>query len=213
MNAEEIPETNSALSDTTTSVVRANDQNEGQELTVLIRLAGGGDLRARERLIRELYPRLRSIARFRLSGGMPPTMLDATSLLHESLAKLLDHGFAHIESTKHLVSYAAATMRNVLVDYARERNAQKRDGGERVSLTYIDIEQTDRGLDLLSLDDALNQLSALDPRLTAIVELRCFAGLKMDEIGEQLGVSERTVKRDWQKARAFLVMFLGDSAK
>lgn len=213
MNADVTPDSKKALSYEATPVALTNDQAAGHELTVLIRLAGDGDLLARERLIRELYPRLRSIARFRLSAGSPPTLLDATALLHESLAKLLDRGFAQIDNSKHLVSYAAATMRSVLVDYARERNAQKRDGGDRVSMTYIDIEQTDRGLDLLSLDEAMNQLSALAPRLTAIVEMRCFAGLKMDEIGEQLGVSERTVKRDWQKARAFLVMFLGDSTK
>jgi RNA polymerase sigma factor (TIGR02999 family) len=207
------PETPEAQNPGSLFPAAAHDPKPGGELTALIRLADNGDLQARERLIRELYPRLRAIARFRLSAGAPPTLLDATALLHESLAKLLDRGFAQIENTKHLVSYAAATMRSVLVDYARERNAQKRDGGERVSLTYVDIGQTGQGLDLLSLDDAMNQLSAVDPRLTAIVELRCFGGLKMEEIAEQLDVSERTVKRDWQKARAFLTMFLGTNAK
>jgi RNA polymerase sigma factor (TIGR02999 family) len=179
------------------------------DLTALIRRAGEGDLNARERLIRELYPRLRSIARYRLSGHVPPTLIDATGLLHESLAKLLDRGFSKIESSQHLVSYAAATMRNVLVDYARERNALKRDAGERVSLTCVGAGIMQQGLDLVLLDEALVQLTAVDPRLTSIVELRCFGGMKLAEIASQLSVSERTVKRDWQKARAFLMLFLG----
>lgn len=181
---------------------------EAGALTQLIREADDGDLMAREQLIRALYPRLRAIARYRLSSGAPMTLLDPTALLHESLAKLLDRGFAGIENSTHLVSYAATTMRTVLVDYARERNAQKRDGGERVSLTYVDLEESDRSLDLLELDSALAQLSAIDPRLTLIVELRCFAGLKIEEIAKQLEVSERTVARDWQKARAFIMMFI-----
>jgi RNA polymerase sigma factor (TIGR02999 family) len=184
-----------------------------QELTALIRSASEGDMQARERLIRELYPRLRAIARYRMSGHVPPTLIDATGLLHESLAKLLDHGFEKIENTQHLVSYAAATMRHVLVDYARERNALKRDAGERVSLTLADVGQSDQGLDLVMLDEALRRLDAVDPRLTSIVELRCFGGLKIEDIASQLGVSERTVKRDWQKARAFLTMFLGTADK
>ncbi len=182
-------------------------------LTQLIREADDGDLNAREQLVRALYPRLRSIARYRLSAGAPMTLLDPTALLHESLAKLLDRGFAGIESSAHLVSYAATTMRSVLVDYARERNAQKRDGGERVSLTYVDLEASDQGLDLLALDTAMAQLSAVDPRLTVIVELRCFAGLKIEEIAEQLNVSVRTVARDWQKARAFIMMFIQEDRK
>lgn len=178
------------------------------DLTELTRLAGTGDLQAKERLVRQLYPRLRAIARARLNANTPPTLLDTTGLLHEALAKLLDRGFAHIENSRHLVSYAAATMRSVLVDYARERNAIKRDAGDRVTLTNLDIAQPDRGFDLVSLDEALTRLDAVDPRLTWIVELRCFGGLKTDEIAAELGISERTVKRDWAKARAFLMNFL-----
>jgi RNA polymerase sigma factor (TIGR02999 family) len=184
--------------------------SESNEITALIRLAGEGDMLAREHLIRELYPQLRAIARSRLSGHVPPTMLDATALLHESLAKLLDRGFARIENSRHLVAYAASTMRSVLVDYARERNASKRDGGERVSLTLLNVGQRETPLDLLMLDQALTQLDAVDPRLTALVELRCFGGLKIEEIALELNISERTVKRDWQKARAFLMMFLSE---
>lgn len=183
------------------------------ELTELTKRAGQGDVAARERLIHQLYPRLRAIARSRLAAHSPPTLLDTTGLLHESLAKLLDKGFAQIENSRHLVAYVATVMRTVLVDYARERNAQKRDGGDRVTLTNIDIGSADRSFDLVALDQALTRLSRVDERLTALVELRCFGGLRTDEIAAELGISERTVKRDWQKARAFLLTFLEPPAE
>jgi RNA polymerase sigma factor (TIGR02999 family) len=182
------------------------------ELNELTRLAGQGDLAAKERLIRQLYPKLRSIARSRLAAHSPPTLLDTTGLLHESLAKMLDRGFGQFESSRHLVSYAATVMRTVLVDYARERNAQKRDGGDRVTLTNLDIRSEDRNVDLVALDQALKRLTEVDPRLTMIVELRCFGGLRTDEVAAELDISERTVKRDWQKARAILLMFLDPPA-
>lgn len=178
------------------------------ELTELTRRAGQGDLVAKERLIRQLYPKLRSIARNRLAAHSAPTLLNTTGLLHESLAKLLERGFAQIENSRHLVAYAATIMRTVLVDYARERNALKRDGGDRVTLTNLDIRAEDRNVDLVALDQALTRLTEVDPRLTTIVELRCFGGLRTDEVAAELDISERTVKRDWQKARAILLALL-----
>lgn len=183
------------------------------ELTELTRRAGQGDLAAKERLIRQLYPKLRSIARNRLAAHCAPTLLNTTGLLHESLAKLLERGFAQIENSRHLVAYAATIMRTVLVDYARERNALKRDGGERVTLTNLDIRAEDRNVDLVALDQALTRLTEVDPRLTAIVELRCFGGLRTDEVAAELDISERTVKRDWQKARAILLTLLDPPAR
>jgi RNA polymerase sigma factor (TIGR02999 family) len=183
------------------------------ELTELTRRAGQGDLAAKERLIRQLYPKLRSIARNRLSAHSAPTLLNTTGLLHESLAKMLDGGFARFESGRHLVAYAATVMRTVLVDYARERNAQKRDGGDRVTLTNLDIRAEDRNVDLVALDQALTRLTEVDPRLTTIVELRCFGGLRTDEVAAELNISERTVKRDWQKARAILLTLLDPPAR
>jgi RNA polymerase sigma factor (TIGR02999 family) len=183
------------------------------EITRLINAANAGDLSARDRIVREIYPQLRRIARSRLNQHMPPTLLDATALLHESLARLLDRGFEKIENSQHLVAYAAAAMRSVLVDYARERNAVKRDAGERVSLTFVEGVSADASLDLVLLDEAMRRLDTVDARLTTIVELRCFAGLTMDQIATEIGVSVRTVKRDWHKARSFLKMFIDDSAQ
>jgi RNA polymerase sigma factor (TIGR02999 family) len=182
------------------------------ELTELTRLAGRGDPVAKDRLIRQLYPKLRAIARSRLAAHSPPTLIDTTGLLHESLAKILDRGFGQFKNSRHLVAYAATVMRTVLVDYARERNAQKRDGGDRVSLTGNEIGSKDRNYDLVALDQALSRLSEIDSHLATLVELRCFGGLRTDEIAAELDISERTVKRDWQKARAFLLMFLDPPA-
>lgn len=179
------------------------------ELTELTRRASQGDLAAKEALIRSLYPKLRSIARSRLAAHAAPTLLNTTVLLHESLAKLLERGFAQFSDSRHLVAYAATIMRTVLVDYARERNAQKRDGGERVTLTNLDIRSEDRSIDLVALDQALAKLSEIDPRLTTLVELRCFGGLQIEDIALEMNLSTSTVKRDWLKARAFLLHLLG----
>jgi RNA polymerase sigma factor (TIGR02999 family) len=185
----------------------ATQASAAPDLNQLTQQARAGDLQAKAELIRQLYPKLRSIAHHRLSGHIAPTLLNTTVLLHESLAKLLEQGFGKIESSQHLVAYAATVMRTVLVDYARERNAKKREAGERVSITHLELRTEDRSVDIVALDQALNTLTQIDPRLTAIVELRCFAGLTTPEIAAELGISERTVKRDWQKARAVLLTY------
>jgi RNA polymerase sigma factor (TIGR02999 family) len=180
-------------------------------LKQLTHAASQGDLRAKEELIRQLYPQLRLIARRQLAMNATPTHLDTTGLLHDSLAKLLEQGFATIENERHLVAYVATTMRHILIDYARERKSQKRDAGERVTLTNLDVVTPDRNYDLVALDQALTRLEQLDARLGQLIEMRCFGGLSVKEIAEELGVSERTIKRDWQKAQAFLITFLEHS--
>jgi RNA polymerase sigma factor (TIGR02999 family) len=177
------------------------------DLDALTRRARAGDSAAKEQLIRHLYPKLRAIAHGRLSAHVAPTLMQTTVLLHESLAKLLEQNLAPIENSQHLVAYASTVMRTILVDYARERSAQKRSAGERVTLTHVDLSTEDRSLDLVALDEALSMLSKIDPRLTAIVELRCFGGLSTPEIAAEMNISERTAKRDWQKARALLLTF------
>jgi RNA polymerase sigma factor (TIGR02999 family) len=176
-------------------------------ITQLIGRANGGDIAARDELVRTLYPKLRAIARRRLSAHRTMSLLNATGLLHEALARLLGQGLTNIKDSRHLVSYVAKAMRNVIVDYARERLTQKRDG-ERTSLTGLQLSDKNRVVDLLALEEGLTRLSLVDERLTTIVEMRCFCGLNVVEIAEQLGISTRTVKRDWQQACAFMKHFV-----
>jgi RNA polymerase sigma factor (TIGR02999 family) len=179
-----------------------------RDLTDIVQKAGAGDIAAREQVIRALYPQLQAMARKRLSAHQAPTLLDTVGLLHDSIAKLIEGGLDRFQNTRHIVAYTATIMRTILVDYARERNALKRDFGERVEITNLEIGTKDRAVDLIMLDQALTKLAEVEPRLSKIVEMRCFGGLQLEEIAAELQVSDRTIKRDWQKARAFLSMFL-----
>jgi RNA polymerase sigma factor (TIGR02999 family) len=183
------------------------------EITQLTKRVQSGDAAACDELVNSIYPKLHQIARRTLAAHRENTLLNVTSLLHETLEKLIGKKFSNIENSRHLVAYCASVMRTILVDHVREKGAQKRDGGERVTLTGLEIALPDTNIDLIALDEALNRLSELDPRLTAIVEQRCFAGLRIDEIAAETGVSERTIKRDWQKARAFLMHYFSSDAK
>ena len=129
--------------------------------------------------------------------------LNTTALVHETYLKLRDHVAATTTSAQFFTLVARA-MRQILVDYARRNAAEKRGGGRAVTLDDDAVANPDRADELLALDEALEQLQALDPRLVQTVELRFFAGLSVEEAAETLGVSPRTVKRDWQRARAFL---------
>jgi RNA polymerase sigma factor (TIGR02999 family) len=159
--------------------------------------------------IEQLYPQLKVIARRRLAKHRTLTLLDVTGLVNEALEKMLGTSMQLVDQ-QHFLAYTANVMRSVVVDYEREQGAQKRDGGERLSLTDVDIPVADRKVDILKLDQALERLGTFEPALVSLVEMRCFAGLRVEEIAAELGVSERTVKRNWQRARAFLVQFLGD---
>jgi RNA polymerase sigma factor (TIGR02999 family) len=180
-----------------------------EPITVLIQRAQTGDAASREQLVTRLYPQLRRMAAKKRSAHVTLTLLDTYGLLHEALERMLRSGLERIQGTEHLMAYASHVMRSVMVDHVRRRNADKRDGGDRVTLaTGVDLPVADRAIDLVALDEALSRLSEADPRLTALVEMRCFGGLSIEEIAEELKLSTRTVKRDWQRARAFLKVFL-----
>ena len=176
-------------------------------VTGLLQAWAGGDLEAREALAQVVYGELRRRAAAYLRRERPHHTLQPTALVHEAFLRLAsDHG--RFESRAHFLGVAAAAMRRVLVDHARGRNAQKRGrGATRVTVHDLDdLPQpaASEDLDLVVLDDALSRLSALDARQGQIVELRFFGGLSVEETAIVVGVSERTVKREWQLSRAWL---------
>ena len=151
------------------------------------------------------------MARRQLAGQYGQT-LNATALVNEAYLKLIGRTDVQFDDRAHFFAYAASAMRSVVVDYARQRLAQKRGGDlHRVTELPDDVEGGLRlDEDMLALDTALNKLAAVDTKLAQVVELRYFAGLSEQEIAELLNRSERSIRRDWQKARLFLLASLGD---
>ena len=184
-----------------------NLPDSSAEITVWLDAARGGDRQALDRVLGTLYQELHTLARRQLSGQHNQT-LDPTSLVHESYLKLIGaSGGARFEDRAHFFAYAASAMRSVVVDYARNRMARKRGGDlKRVAEIPEEAESSLR-LDenLLALDNALERLLAVDPKLAKVVEMRYFAGLSEQEIADLMQRSERSVRRDWQKARLFLL--------
>ncbi|TLX22787.1 ECF-type sigma factor [Thermomonas fusca] len=187
------------------------------DITVLLDAARDGDRSALDRVLSTLYQELHGMARRQLAGQQYGHTLDATALVHEAYLKLVGRGSgnAQFDDRAHFFAYAASAMRSVIVDYARQRLAQKR-GGDLHRVTELP-ENLEGGLsldeDMLGLDTALNRLSSVDPRLTQVVELRYFAGLSELEIAALLQRSERSVRRDWQKARMFLLASLQEPSR
>ena len=182
-----------------------------QEITRLLSAARGGDRAASDALFDSVYRELHRLAHIQLnSRGRPGDTLDTTALVHEAYLRLAQPAGLSAEDRAHFFNLAARVMRNVVVDYARRRDAAKR-SGEIVSIEVggpaEPVAEGDARLtgDILALDAALERLEAESPRLARLVELRFFAGLSFIEIGEVQGMTERTAKRDWRKARAFLL--------
>ena len=185
--------------------------SEHADITQWLDAARDGDRAALDRVLGTLYHELHAMARRQLAGQYGQT-LDATALVHEAYLKLIGRRDVQFDDRAHFFAYAASAMRSVVVDYARQRLAQKR-GGDLHRLTELpdDIEGGLRlDEDMLGLDAALTKLSAVDAKLAQVVELRYFAGLSEQEIAELLKRSERSIRRDWQKARMFLLASLGD---
>lgn len=165
----------------------------------------GRDGAAVDRVLPEVYDELRRLARRQLRSGPPGATLSATALVHEVYLKLARSDGAPPRDRAHLLALAARAMRQILVDAARRRAAGKRGGATPPSTLDDEVHGAEPRLaEVLAVDDALDALSRLDPRLGRLVELRFFAGLSVEETAAVLGVSDRTVKRDWRKARAYL---------
>ncbi len=178
----------------------------GQVTTLLSALAEGKSERFGE-LYALLYPELHRLAhsRVRRSGDM--TLLDTTSLVHEAYLRFENSKAVTFNDRAQFMAYAARVMRSIVVDAVRRRGAE-RHGGDAV---HVDIEEVEalavadpRDNEVLRVHDSLEELAAIDPRLVQVVEMRYFAGMTVTEIAGVLNLAERTVARDWEKARLFL---------
>lgn len=187
------------------------------EITSLLAAARGGDGTAVDRLMALVYDELHAVARRQLGRRRRGQTLDTTALVHEAYLKLMAGKTATLQDRSHFFSVAALAMRHVLVDEARRRAAKKR-GGDEVLIScgeHLGSDQPSphrRALEILAIDRALISLATVDKRLGRLVELRFFGGLTEEETAEVMETSERTVRRDWRKAKAFLFQALGGEA-
>ena len=176
-----------------------------EEITLLLNRISDGDENAPEKLLLLVYDDLRRLAHAYLSKERSDHTLQATALVHEAYLRLVDWRNASWQNRAHFFSVAAGVMRRVLVDHARRKKAEKRDGfGQKISLDEAVSFAEERELDLVALDDALSDLARIDGRQAKVVELRFFGGLTIEETAEALRVSPATVKNEWTFAKAWL---------
>lgn len=173
-------------------------------ITDLLRRWRNGDEAASAQLMPMVYAQLRVIARRQLANERGGHTLMPTDLVHEAYLKLSDGVPPDSHDRVHFFAIAARAMRQVLVDHERHRRADKRDGGERVTLSSLDPPDPRQAIDLLALDQALHELEKVDERKARVIELRAFGGLDFDEIAIALSISRATLARDFRTARAWL---------
>jgi RNA polymerase sigma-70 factor, ECF subfamily len=184
----------------------------GHVVTLLLERLKNGDRTAEEALMPIIYEHLHQLAQQQLRLERPGHTLQPTALVNELYLRLLRETSIDWQSRTHLFAIAAQTIRRILVDYARARDAQRRPSSrDRVSLDEIFVYSEFRSAELLAIDEALEELAKRDPQQARIVEMRFFVGLTVDEVASVLGLSERTVKREWSFARAWLSRFLNGS--
>jgi RNA polymerase sigma-70 factor, ECF subfamily len=175
------------------------------EVTLLLHELKGGNKEAERQLIPLVYGELRRIAAAYLRRERSPHSLQPTALVNEAYLRLTDVKEVDWQSRSHFFAVSATIMRRILVDHARANRARKRgQGWDPVSVNDAILPSPERAPEILALDEALTRLELLDERQAKIVELRFFAGMSEDEIGDILGISSRTVKRDWRLAKAWL---------
>jgi len=178
--------------------------NQG-EVTQLLAQIHAGNKEAEDRLIQLVYTELRGLAAHYLRGERSDHTLQPTALVNEAYLRLTRMQEVDWQSRSHFFATAATVMRRILVDHARAQRAEKREGfREAVTLDDALVVSPGRNPDLVALDEALDRLSKVDARRSRIVELRFFGGLSEEETAHVLGISARTVKRDWRVAKAWL---------
>jgi RNA polymerase sigma factor (TIGR02999 family) len=177
----------------------------------LLARTNAGEPGAREQLFAAAYGELRQLARSRLRGGGRNTLLDTTALVHETYLRLLGSGRLQLAYRRAFFAYAAQVMRSVIIDAVRQRQAERHGGG--ANLLTLDTRICDDlpaagGDELLRVHEALDALAAAEPRLAQVVEMRFFGGYSEAEVAESLQLTERTVRRDWDKAKRLLGVLL-----
>ena len=182
-----------------------------EDITALLATWRLGDPAARDQLVRLVYPELRAVADRQLRGERANHTLQPTALVNEAYLRLSGLDRMQWQDRAHFVRMAARLMREILVDHARRRDASKRDGGQQVTLTGLDLPADAPDLDVMALDSALARLEQLDPDKARLVELRYFGGLSIEETAEAMALSPATVKRHWQVARAWLFAALAEA--
>jgi RNA polymerase sigma factor (TIGR02999 family) len=185
------------------------------DVTALLKAWRGGDQQALERLTPLVYDHLRALGRQFVRKERAGGRKEATSLVHEAFARLVDARTIDWQDRAHFLAVSATIMRRILVDAARARASAKRGGGmqrvEHTSVLNLDVlpgANTNRAVEMCALDDALSALAKREPRRAQVIELRYFGGLTVEETADTLGVSPQTVMRDWKLARAWLAVEL-----
>lgn len=184
----------------------------GDGFTELVGRARAGEAGARDALFAAAYDELCVLARARLRDGGRHTLLDTAVLVHESYLRFMGGGPLHADNRRAFFAYASQVMRSAIVDAVRERRAQRRGGmAERLTLDTVrigDLAASEH--EVLDVHEALNTLAQAEPRLARVVEMRYFGGYSEIQIAAALQVTERTVRRDWEKARLLLLALLED---
>ena len=180
-------------------------RDEGRELTVLLQAWSKGDQRALDQLAPRVFHELRRLAARQMAGERQNHTLQPTALINEAYVRLVDWKGVHWQNRAHFFGVCAQFMRRILVDMARAKRGRKRGGGAaRTTFDEEMVFRPERSRDLVELDDALKRLEEIDERKSRIVELRFFGGLSVQETAVVLGVSERTILREWNLAKAWL---------
>jgi len=175
-----------------------------RDFTALLQAWRGGDQGALDELLPLVYRELHRIAKHYMAAQPPGHTLQTTALLNEACLHLIDTKRVSWQDRSHLLAVCSQTMRRILVDHARARQAAKRGGGWAVPLEEAWVASPERDPDILAVDEALDRLSRIDPRRAQMVEMRFFGGLSVGETAAVLGISVESVARDWRLARAWL---------
>jgi RNA polymerase sigma factor (TIGR02999 family) len=179
-------------------------EDPSETVTKLLGHWAQGDQKALAALLPLVYNELRRVAHFQLQRERSDHTLQSTALVHEAYLRLLGNKAPELHGRSHFIAISSRLIRQILVDYARERRAAKRDGGCRVAMELLDAVPVLEDADLIALDEALNDLYRTDERQAKIVDMKFFGGLSSPEVADVLGMSRATVDRDWSTARAWL---------